>query len=1167
MPSRDPQRVDELFQAVLPLPPEERGAFLSAQCRDPELRQEVERLLATRARLPAGFMETPAATLAADLGDVHAGAVIDERFELQRQLGEGGVGVVWLAHQIYPIQRDVALKLVKIGLETREVIGRFEAERNALSLMDDPRIAHVYDAGVTERGRPYFVMEYVQGAKITDFCDQRRLSVAQRLALFVEVCQAVQHAHQKGVIHRDLKPSNILVTLLDGKPLPKVIDFGIAKAAGPGLTEYTLATAQGQLIGTPEYMSPEQADLSGLNVDTRADIYSLGALLYELLTGAPPFDPQRLRTARLDEMLRTIRQAEPLRPSARLNQGAAKNGQEEAPALDLAAIAVQRRLTPAGLVRAVQGDLDWIVLKCLEKDRARRYETANGLAADIRRHLAHEPVIARRHTGWYVLSRHVRRYRLAVGMTLAFVALLASFSVALLFMYMQQTELRGAAEDAGERARQNTALAMQREAQTRRALEFQSALLGNLDPQQMGHDIMQALREQVQHRLTETWVEDEDGEMRRRSEAEVAALLTSFDEVALPANPTELARRMLTSGLLEPAEAAIDVEFADEPLSQARLLSTLGAAYGTLGHFEAAERHLRHALALQRQALGADHVDTTRTIDQLATILLERGEYTEAESLMRLSLDIRRRALPAGHPDIAGAMEDLGHLFLNKGELAEALAVVGPALEMQRAALGHEHPGVADVLATLALIAKASSDYPAAEAYYREALAILEDNLPAHHQRWQQVKSNYAVLLQAAGDYSRAEQAYTEVLQDARQRLGEEHPVVAARLSNLAALKYETGDYAEAEQRYRQAIELLRRLLGPRHPDLAVAINNLAVTLWAQGQHESAEALYREALAIQRATLGDEHPHVATAMNNLGQVLLEQRKFAAAEEMHRRTLALRRRLLGEGHLDVAQSLHNLGLVMSRRGDYAAAVDFHRQALEAFGARLAPHHPHVALAQLALGAALKETGDLAGAEEALRASLGKLRTSLGEAHPHIAANLQLLGGVLLAREDYEAAEPVYAGALEMNRRLFGPDHVGTILSASAYASVLTQLGCFEEAARFGEEAVARARAALAGQWQVGQVLLACAEAHWHLGRFPEAEAAALEAHAILKGALGDRHKHTIAAHERIAALYAAWHAAEPDAGHEAQAAVWQREETAAPPPPQDDGPQLKGDTGR
>ena len=511
-PSSGGRKQDSLRQALKRKTPLERAAFLDGACGgDAALRVEMEAWLASH----EGGQRGPGLNGAAGNGLLEEGAtqvtptLLDQtpltegpgtvigRYKLLEQIGEGGFGVVYVAEQQEPVRRQAALKIIKLGMDTRQVVARFEAERQALALMDHPNIAKVFDAGATDSGRPFFVMELVKGIPITRYCDQEQLSTRDRLRLFIAVCQAIQHAHQKGIIHRDIKPSNILVTVHEGTPVPKVIDFGIAKATQQRLTEKTLHTQLEQFMGTPAYMSPEQAEMSGLDIDTRSDICSLGVLLYELLVGKTPFDAKELLAAGLDEIRRTIREKEPARPSTRLSlmgkeelsavaasrQSAADSGGQDGGALPRRRYEELKALT--GLLR---GDLDWIVMKCLEKDRTRRYETANGLARDIERHLNNEPVVARPPSTAYRFQKLVRRNKLAfaaagsVGIVLLLGIVVSTWqAVRATRAERQQSLLREKAVNAQAIAKAEAARAERERSAARRNAYAASMLLAQTD--------------------------------------------------------------------------------------------------------------------------------------------------------------------------------------------------------------------------------------------------------------------------------------------------------------------------------------------------------------------------------------------------------------------------------------------------------------------------------------------------------------------------------------------------------------------------------------------------------------------------------------------------------------------------------------------------------------
>jgi serine/threonine protein kinase/tetratricopeptide (TPR) repeat protein len=568
----DKLSVDSIFLAAVELQPDQRSAYLNEACgQDEELRARVERLLASQSQM-ASFLESPAPELGATIDrpiTEQPGTVIGP-YKLLQQIGEGGMGVVFMAEQTHPVQRTVALKIIKPGMDTRQVIARFEAERQALALMDHPNIARVLDVGATDSGRPYFVMDLVKGVPITDYCDQQHLPVRQRLELFMKVCQAVQHAHQKGLIHRDLKPSNVLVAEYDDQAVPKVIDFGVAKATASKLTEKTMFTELGQLIGTVEYMSPEQAKLNQLDVDTRSDIYSLGVLLYELLAGSTPFERKRLRGSELDEALRIIREEEPPRPSTRLTTLAGEAA---------STIAEQRSSDRHRLRGVLRGELDWIVMKCLEKDRNRRYESPSALAADIRHHLANEPVIAGPPSRLYRAGKFVRRNRgLVVAASLVAVAILGGIAAS--------TWQAVRATRAEREAVANAALARESAEAERRAKEAESA-------------------------------------QRKQAETISDFLISAFNAEQPEHDIQALAQILKQSG------QELQSAYPDDPAARAVFLATMGRAHAGLRRFDEAEKLYRQCLEV---ASNPGLIDRVR--HELATCLLRGGKSDEATPML-----------------------------------------------------------------------------------------------------------------------------------------------------------------------------------------------------------------------------------------------------------------------------------------------------------------------------------------------------------------------------------------------------------------------------------------------------------------------------------------------------------------------------------------------------
>jgi serine/threonine protein kinase/tetratricopeptide (TPR) repeat protein len=684
MPEHQPQ-VDEVFdEALRRAAGPDRAHYLDEACGgDLELRRRVERLL--RAVAEAGsFLEAPAQdpspTVDEPLVAERPGAVIGP-YKLIEPIGEGGMGTVWMAQQTEPVKRLVALKLIKAGMDSKQVIARFEAERQALALMDHPNIAKVLDGGTTEAnahgqpsvgmglpsvgvGRPYFVMDLVKGVPITRYCDEHHLTPRQRLELFIPVCQAVQHAHQKGIIHRDLKPSNVLVALYDGKPVPKVIDFGVAKATGQSLTDKTLATGFGTIVGTLEYMSPEQAEINQLDIDTRSDIYSLGVLLYELLTGSPPFTRKELEKTGMLEMLRVIREKEPSKPSTKLST-----------AEGLPTLAANRGTEPAKLTRLVRGELDWIVMKCLEKDRDFRYETALDLANDIQRYLHDQPVLACPPRLSYVVRKFVQRNRGLVAAVAAVLLVVLGGSAATTMAYLQA--------DAAKRAEMTQRIeAEEAGAEARATLDFLTYDLLALDP----------------------------------------------DAEAGSPNVTILES-------LDAAAPKIDRRLARQPRVEAAVRHVIGATYRFHGQPEKAWPHLERAVGLRRSVLGPDHPATLASSHHLANVLHRLGKLPEAEALCATVLESRRKQWPTGHEDIASSLALSGLILTDKGLPNEAEPLLREALDIFRTALPEGHWRTANVRSLLGGCLSAQGAYQEAERLLVDGYEGLRNaqGAPPHH--------------------------------------------------------------------------------------------------------------------------------------------------------------------------------------------------------------------------------------------------------------------------------------------------------------------------------------------------------------------------------------------------------------------------------------------------
>jgi serine/threonine protein kinase/tetratricopeptide (TPR) repeat protein len=869
------------FAALAKVDPAERAAYLHEACgTDADLRRQVERLLAAHPQVgsflrddavaepsPRGGVVRGDATVEAPVAE-RAGTVIGP-YKLLQQIGEGGMGVVWMAEQTEPVQRQVALKVIKPGMDSRQVIARFEAERQALALMDHVNIARVFDGGTTENGRPYFVMELVHGLPITQYCDANRLTPRARLELFAPVCQAIQHAHQKGIIHRDVKPSNVMVTLYDGKPVPKVIDFGVAKATEQKLTERTLFTHDGTMIGTLEYMSPEQAETSASGVDTRSDIYSLGVLLYELLTGSTPLTRKRMKEAAYAEILRMIKEEEPPRPSTRLSDSG------EA----LASISANRHTEPAKLTKLVRGELDWIVMKALEKDRNRRYETAGNFAADVQRYLNDEPVLACPPSAGYRLHKFARRRKGVLTASLLIALALVVGTVLSAWQARNANTRRLEAETARQEAIDN--LEQAREAVDQMLTRVSEEKLFNTPQTELLRkalleDALKFYQRFLRQAGTDPAVRLGTGEAYRRT-GQIYRQLGHPDQ-AEPAyrEAIDLLEKLVSDAPTKPASR----------LALALSYHGLGGALVRMGRFREAEPALRRATGLMR-GLTADFPMHDGYAQTLATMnedlagasehLLRVTEERKTEQSYRENLQWQEKLHAAAPNDpnrrhaVADAQMKFGRSLqgdrpqeaerLFRDAIAGNLKLTGefPRTTQYRADL-------ADAYHHLFLLLRESRRFEEAEAVYRQALPHLEKviaeapTLPDARRLLIELYWDYALMQEDAGRPQEADKALRQAI-TAVETMCAAFPTYAWAPARLACIHNHIGQghqtngrVSEAEAAYRTALTVAEKAVRAGLPQkelrcrLADSCLNLGLLLMMSERHKEGTGVLRKPL-------------------------------------------------------------------------------------------------------------------------------------------------------------------------------------------------------------------------------------------------------------------------------------------------------------------------------
>ncbi len=1002
---------ETLFHEALSRPPAERAAFLDTACAgQPELRAAVEALLAahdtsdllgkplagTEATVdsapaarrgdatgeftpaPAGAKHTSAAAAATPAtehgGMLAAGAVIAGRYTLEEMIAEGGMGEVWLANQTEPVKRKVALKLIKPGMDSRAVLQRFEQERQALAMMDHPNIARVLDGGMTPAGQPFFVMELVSGVPLTMFCDEAMLTPGERLELFVPICHAVQHAHQKGIVHRDLKPANILVTTFDGRPVPKVIDFGVAKATAGKITDESMSTQFGSIIGTLEYMSPEQAGFSGVDIDTRADIYSLGVILYELLTGLRPIDAKRLKKAAITEMIRIIREEEPSKPSTRLSADDS-----------LPSLAALRQTEPRKLMGMLRGDLDWVVMKCLEKERERRYETASGLARDIERYLEGNTVEARPPSASYRLRKFAWKHAAALATAAGFALLLALATAVSTWQAFRAIKAEARAKTEAGNAT----------SEARRAL---------LAEEQARADRDRAVNAQRQ----------------ARAEADKARAINDFltNDLLTQAEPSNNAveDRVTLLDVLDRAAPKVGGRFAGKPAVEAAVRQALAESFHGLASWEKAEREFRATLDLARRP-DADPASLYQAQVRLAHVLRHRGRVDdETLELARSGAEGLMRLLGPDDPETLTARDSLAAAYMAAGRPADAIPVFEAAFKLAEARRGPGHPTTltlrSNLLAAYQDAGRTAESIPLLETAAKQNESALGPNNPATLA----ARNNLATAYRAAGRTAEAIAINEALVKNVQSVLGPNHPNTLIVRSNLAGAYRAAGRTSDAIALDETVVKQMESSLGSDNP---ITLNNrgyLAVAFGEAGRTAEAIALLEATLNSMNAKLGPKHPSTLTVRSNLAAAYHDTGLIAEAVAILEEVLPTLRKVSGPRHAATLKTSATLATAHESLSRWDRAEPLWREIVARRHDTVGPDSPILAGDLESLGSNLLRRHKPVDAEPPLRESLA-IREKTQSDDWATFNTRSLLGGALLGQQKYTDAEPLLLQAYE------------------------------------------------------------------------------------------------------------------------------------------------------
>ena len=957
--------------------PAQRAAFLDRECAgNAPLRQRLEALLAGNEQSghPLDHAAIPVT------GSFHEpksleGQLIAGKYTLVELVGEGGMGSVWRAKQSEPVKRSVAVKLIKAGMDSKQVLARFNAERQALALMDHPNIAKVLDGGVHDN-RPFFVMELVKGLPITEYCDQRKLTPKERLELFVPVCQAIQHAHQKGIIHRDIKPSNVLVALYDDRPVVKVIDFGVAKATGGTLTEHTIETGFGGVVGTPQYMSPEQATFNNLDIDTRSDVYALGVLLYELLAGSPPFSKKELEKKGLLEMLRVVREEEPPRPSTKLSSSDA-----------LPSLSASRGTEPKKLTGLLRNELDWIVMKALEKNRSRRYETANGFAADVQRYLAGEAVQAHPPSAAYRLKKFVRRYRGQVIATgLVFIALVAGVVGTTLGLFearRQETLARNAAEQ-------------EREAKIREGERAEGERLAKLDAQ--------AQKEQAQKRLSQV----------EKANALLGSIFSNLD-------PREIARaeRPLQAILVEKLDQAVsqlEGESIGDPSVVATMQHNFACSLLSLGEPAKAVVLLKKAVATLEAKGDPDDQNLLGSKNVLAAAYQEAGMLDLALPLLEESFKAAKAKYGPDHPETLACRNNLGKAYGALGKHALAVPLVEETLKLTRAKLGPRHENTLQAMNALACTYQAAGKPDFALPLWEEALKLMRTELGLTHPTTLVTMQSLGSGYQNVGKPDLAVPLMEEALKHSRAALGPEHPDTLECMRSLAVMYRVAGKFDRSVAQFEEVLKHRRAKFSPDDSTTLTIMNGLGLLYEDVGKLEQGLALKAELFERTKAKLGADNFETLRCMHNLAYSYWLAKRYEKSIPMLEEVLKLKTARFGREPLDTQMTVGNLGVSYNDAGRHQEAIPFLEEAV-----RASKKYPNLVGMNSHLIDAYMKAGEKTKLSNLLLEQLDQGRKALPPNSPQLAGMLAQIGLGLLEQKKWTEAEPLLRESLAIREK--------------------------------------------------------------------------------------------------------------------------------------------------